>query len=272
VAFARNIGVFQKAFGEKGMIGILTDITKCVGCEKCIHACQTVNKCEPEQPEQKALPGELFDTRWTTVVRRTGAASPRFVRKHCMHCLNPACVAVCPVGALQKTSQGPVIYDKKRCIGCRYCMLACPFGIPRSEWEKLAPAIRKCTFCFERTHAGGKPACTEACPEAATIFGSRDDLLREARKRILDSPGRYMNKIYGETELGGTCVLYVSDINLDFLSFDKAAGDRPPPELSWRFLRKTPVISGAAALSISLLYWLWKRRSLVAEERKQRKS
>jgi formate dehydrogenase iron-sulfur subunit len=254
------------------MIGILTDITKCVGCEKCIQACQRVNKCEPERPEQKARPGELFSTRWTTIVRRAGAASPRFVRRHCRHCLKPACVSVCPVGALQKTFAGPVIYDKSRCIGCRYCMLACPFGIPRSEWEALAPAIRKCTFCFERTRAGGAPACTDACPEGATIFGQREDLLREAKRRISTSPGRYVDKIYGETDLGGTSVIYLSDINLDFLSFDKAASDRAAPELTWGFMKETPVVSGAVALAMGFLYWLWKRRATVAEENKQRKS
>jgi formate dehydrogenase iron-sulfur subunit len=150
-------------------------------------------------------------------------------------------------------------------------MLACPFGIPRSEWESLAPSIRKCTFCFERTKNGGKPACTDACPEGATIFGSRDELLLEARKRISDSPGRYLDKIYGETDLGGTSVLYLSDINLDFLSFDKAAGDRAAPELSWGFLKETPVISGAVGLSMAFIYWLWRRRAKVAEEKKQGK-
>jgi formate dehydrogenase iron-sulfur subunit len=253
------------------MIGILTDTTKCVGCEKCVHACQSVNKCAPERPEQKARPGELFDTRWTTIVGRTGTESPRFVRRHCRHCLNPACVSVCPVGAMQKTAEGPVIYRKNRCIGCRYCMLACPFGIPRSEWESLAPSIRKCTFCFERTLHGGKPACTEACPEGATIFGSREELLLEARKRIADNPGKYIDRIYGETDFGGTSVLYLSDISLDFLSFDRAAGDKPAPDLSWGFLKETPVISGAVGLSMAFLYWLWRRRAKVAEEKKQGK-
>jgi Fe-S-cluster-containing dehydrogenase component len=250
------------------MIGMLTDITKCVGCEKCVKACQSVNKCEPERPEQKAQPGELFDTRWTTVVRRSASASLRFVRKHCRHCLKPACVSVCPVGAMIKTPEGPVIYDKKRCMGCRYCMLACPFGIPRSEWESLAPRIRKCTFCFERTNSGGKPACTEACPEGATIFGGREELLLEARRRIAGSPGRYIDKIYGEKDLGGTSVLYLADISLDFLSFGKAAGDRAAPDLTWGFLKETPVISGAVGVSMGFLYWLWKRRSKVTEEKK----
>ena len=255
------------------MIGILTDITKCVGCEKCVQACQRVNKCGPERPEQKARPGELFNTRWTTIVRKTNQASePRFVRRHCRHCLKPACVSVCPVGALQKKSDGPVIYDKKRCIGCRYCMMACPFGIPRSEWESLVPGIKKCTFCFERLKGGAQPACTEACPEQATIFGQREQLLEDARRRIVSEPGRYLDRIYGEHDLGGTCVMYVSDVNLDFLSFDRPLSERPAPELAWSFLKEIPVISGAVGLSMGFLYWLWKRKSKALEDKKRRES
>ncbi len=243
------------------MQAILTDITKCVGCRKCVGSCQSINACAPERPEQKAQPEELFNTRYTTIVRKTNAASePRFVRRHCRHCLNPACVSVCPVGALKKTPAGPVIYDKRRCMGCRYCMFACPFGIPRSEWESLAPGIKKCTFCFEKTQMGGQPACTEACPEGATIYGQRDTLLTEARQRISNEPERYLHKIYGEHELGGTSVIYLSDINLDFLSFDKDLSDVPAPELTWKFIKETPFISGAVGLSVGFLYWLWKRK------------
>lgn len=255
------------------MIGILTDITKCVGCEKCVSACQVANKCDPERPEQKAHPGELFNTRWTSIVAKTTAGSARrFVRKHCRHCLNAACVSVCPVGAMKKTPGGQVIYDKSLCIGCRYCMLACPFGIPRSEWEKLAPGIKKCTFCFERTKTGGKPACTEACPEGATVFGTREELLIEAKKRISRAPGRYINKIYGETEFGGTAVLYVSDIPLDFLVLGDYLSNQPLPALTWAILKQTPTIAGAMGLTMGLLYMFWRRKQKVMHYQDQQKS
>ena len=93
-------------------------------------------------------------------------------------------MAACLVGGLTKTAEGPVVYDPDKCIGCRYCMLACPFHVPRYEWDSTAPLMRKCSMCFERLLEGGQPACVEACPNDAMLFGEREDLLRRAHAMI----------------------------------------------------------------------------------------
>ncbi len=246
------------------MVGILTDITKCVGCRKCVSACQSENRCAPELPMQKAFPQKLFHSRWTSILQKRKLDSePRFVRRHCRHCMLPSCESVCPVGALKKSKEGPVLYDQGICLGCRYCLLACPYGIPRYEWNSRVPAVTKCTFCFSRLADGKKPACTEACLEKATIFGKRDDLIKEAKKRISDEPDRYINNVYGEHELGGTSVLYISDIELDFLGLGTNFTEKPMPKLTWNILKQTPSIAGVMGVSMSFFYWFTKRKKSV---------
>jgi formate dehydrogenase iron-sulfur subunit len=253
------------------MIGILTDITKCVGCRKCVKACQSMNMLTPETPLNKAKPEELFDTRCTTIIQKKGPGEePRFVRKHCRHCKKPSCVAVCPVGALKETKKGYVWYDKSICLGCRYCILACPYGIPRYEWHSRVPAVIKCTFCFERLNKGEEPACTEICPEKATIFGEREALLKEAKIRLADSSVGYVQKVYGEHEIGGTSVLYVSDIPLDFLGLRKDFNNEPLPELTWDILKQTPAITGVMGVSLTGIYWLTKRKNDVKKAGKKK--
>ncbi|MFC1585388.1 4Fe-4S dicluster domain-containing protein [Fibrobacterota bacterium] len=239
------------------MTGILTDITRCVGCEKCVNACQKENHCKPERPEHKRRPGELFDTRWTSIVQRP---EQHFVRRQCRHCLHPACVSACPVGAMSRSVEGPVIYNKKRCIGCRYCMMACPYGIPRYEWDSLAPGVTKCIFCYHRVTRGKEPACTEACPEKATIFGDRKALLKEAKQRIQQNPGTYLPEVIGEHEAGGTSVLYLSDIKLDFLLFNHHMGNGPIPQISLKTLSAMPAAAGGICAVLAGIRWIIARR------------
>ena len=172
---------------------ILTDVTKCIGCEECVQACQKAYALPPEKPWRwlKKIT-DLSSSRWTTILRMGGKDGDRFVRKQCRHCLQPACVEACIVGALQKTEEGPVIYDRDLCIGCRYCMVACPWEIPRYSWEDAVPYIQKCNLCYERVKNEGKqPACVEACPTQATIFGDRDELLAEAQRRLKAEPDKW---------------------------------------------------------------------------------
>ncbi|HKJ92948.1 MAG TPA: 4Fe-4S dicluster domain-containing protein, partial [Longimicrobiales bacterium] len=153
---------------------ILVDTTRCVGCEECVVACKKENDLGPDElrPGQLSV-DSLSSTRFTTVLRRPGN---HFVKQQCRHCLEPACVSACLVGAMQKTPEGPVIYDSELCMGCRYCMVACPYGVPRYEWDEAVPHVRKCTLCYPRLKEGKEPACVEACPHDALLFGPRTAL------------------------------------------------------------------------------------------------
>lgn len=240
-------------------VAILTDTTLCTGCEHCVVACKEANDLEAEdRPRRwKRRIDDLSSTRFTTILRGPGG---RFVRQQCRHCLDPACASACIVGALQKTDRGPVIYDSHKCMGCRYCMVACPYGIPRYDWESAAPEIRKCTLCYERIMDGGIPACVEACPEQATLFGPREELLAIANDRIRKEPRRYVQKVFGEHEVGGTSVIYISDISLDFLGAKPQMDNQPLPELTWASLTKVPpVIVGMAGL-MGGIWWVIGRR------------
>lgn len=167
------------------VFAILTDTTRCTGCESCVHACkQTYGLGRDRAWRWKERIDDLSATRFTTIENRPGG---HHVRKQCRHCLEPACVSACLVGALQKTELGPVVYDQNRCMGCRYCMMACPYGIPRYEWQTAVPYVRKCILCYDRIKEGKQPACTEACPYNATIFGTRAEMLTEARRRFAEN-------------------------------------------------------------------------------------
>lgn len=230
---------------------ILTDTTRCIGCGSCALACKEIN----------GLPGKSFDKldayTWTVVESRKGI----YVRRQCMHCLDPTCASVCPVGALHKTELGPVVYDPDKCFGCRYCVMACPFDVPKYQWDKQLPRTQKCIMCYEkRVSKGLQPACTQVCPAGATIFGERDDLLREARRRIQSNPGRYVDRIYGEHEAGGTSVLYLSSVPFEELGFPKETLDSPYPALTWAMISQIPK---AFTLGGALLFgtaWVINRR------------
>src|SRR3974390_1575115 len=177
---------------------ILYDSTLCVGCRQCEEAC-TKRWGMPYNDEIAAE--ERISAHKLTTIRTFG---DKYSRKLCMPCVQPTCASVCPVKALQKTDFGPVIYDETRCIGCRYCMQACPFQVPTYEWSSRTPRVKKCNMCYERQMAGKPTACTEACPAGATICGDRDELIREARQRLADKPKEYYPRIYGIREAGGT--------------------------------------------------------------------
>jgi len=243
---------------------ILTDTTRCTGCEQCVAACKRENRLGPDAPRRwKRAIDDLSSTRYTTIVRRPGE---HFVRQQCRHCLEPACVSACLVGAMQKTPEGPVIYDGDRCMGCRYCMVACPYGVPRYDWEKTVPYVRKCTMCHDRIKQGKVPARVEACPQKATIFGPRDALLEEAHRRIRKSPGKYQNRVFGETEVGGTSVLYISDIPLGFLAFKSKLDETSLPSLTWAALSKVPFLVAGMGGAMAGTWWVIGRRMKLAEE------
>jgi formate dehydrogenase iron-sulfur subunit len=246
--------------------GMLVDLTKCIGCGWCQQACKEAHGLPTGQVEcdEEANPPCLSAQTWTlpeyTEVERDGKLHRVFAKRQCMHCLHPACVSACPVGALQKTPEGPVIYDPSRCIGCRYCMVACPFGIPKFEWEKPLPRIQKCTFCAERQEMGLEPACAAVCPAGALTFGDREALIAEAEARIQADPAQYLDHVYGKDEVGGTSWIYLSPVPFEDLAFPDL-GPEPVTELSETMATAgtASVAASAAAVLGGLYYWFNRR-------------
>jgi formate dehydrogenase iron-sulfur subunit len=225
--------------------GCLVDLTRCVGCRKCEEACNRVNQL-PEPSRSFEDPTILNkerrpDEKSYTVVNRyypgriddRNQLMPAFVKIQCMHCQEPACASACIVGALTKEANGSVYYDVSKCIGCRYCMVACPFEIPAYEYhDPITPRVMKCTFCHDRiSREGGKPGCAEICPVEAITFGRRSTLLEVAKKRIRENPAQYIDHIYGEKEVGGTSWMYMSGVPFEKLGFIDVPTE-PTPRLA----------------------------------------
>jgi formate dehydrogenase iron-sulfur subunit len=238
---------------------ILYDATMCIDCKLCEKACAERNHL-PYNDEIAAE--EMMSSHKLTYVKTKG---DKFMRRLCMNCEDPTCVSVCPVAALRKTPEGPVTYDASRCIGCRYCMLACPFEVPKYEWNSLLPRVRKCDMCSDRVAAGKPTACTEACPTGATKFGERDELIAEARDRIAKAPKQYVNHIYGLSEVGGTSVLLLSSIPFEeFSGYRSDLPNQPLPMLTYRVLSKIPDLVALGGVFLGGIWWITHRREEVA--------
>lgn len=218
-------------------IGMLYDATKCVGCNACTLACRRWNETIPEVLSGLYdAPRELSGDTWTLIQLYKGDSDDNysFIKRQCMHCVDPACVSGCPVKALQKSPEGPVTYDPDRCIGCRYCMYTCPFDVPRFEWDERIPVVTKCTLCKDRLDQDlGGPFCAENCPTGALIWGRRADLVAEAERRVTESPDRYEEHIYGKEDAGGTSVIYLAGVTFEKLGLPDL-GTEPIPALSER--------------------------------------
>jgi formate dehydrogenase iron-sulfur subunit len=260
---------------------LLIDVTRCTGCRGCQVACKQWNELPGEKTSVSTSwtnPKELSAYTWTHVDFRevpnaAGGFSWNFVHKRCFHCLEPACVSACPVGALQKTEEGPVVYDASRCIGCRYCMVACPFEIPKFTWDSAQPVIAKCTFCADRLADGQEPACAKSCPTDAIQFGERDDLIVEAQRRIQATPARYVNYVYGKDEAGGTSVMYLSGVPFDRLGFKMDISHEPYPERTWEALSKIPwEVLGVAAVMSGTWFIIQRRQKNGAKLNASRKA
>ena len=245
------------------MHAILYDNTKCVGCGACMMACREQNHL----PETDAA--DLTDKQFTVVKTAMGKDGEVHYRRLCMHCQDPTCASVCPVGALHKTAAGPVVYNAEICLGCRYCVQACPFSIPKYEWTALAPRVRKCNFCADRLAQGKINACAEACPYGATIAGEREALLNEARARLAAEPGKYLPKIYGEHDAGGTSVLVLSSIPFAAMGLPENLPAEAMPLLTFRVLSKIPPIVAVGASVLTGLWWLTRRKVAVARAEAQ---
>jgi len=256
--------------------GVLVDTTACIGCRRCEWACNEWNK-NPNRPigEFEASVNEkksVFDTvrrmhagNFTVVNRFVSSrdGNPIYVKRQCMHCDDPGCLSSCFVDAYRKTKMGPVLYGQGLCVGCRYCMVACPFDVPAYEYnEPLNPQITKCTFCFDRITKGSIPACVQICPAEVMRFGKRSDLINLARKRIADNPGKYVDHIYGEHEVGGTSWMYLSSVPFDQIGFKTNLSATSIPKLSKGFLFGVKMfeIVGAWPLVFGAYYMISKAR------------
>ena len=232
-------------------VGILYDSTVCIGCRACQPACKQANDIPVEHSTPDSVWDDPIDLSAKTLciikVYATGSGVTKdsetdgysFIKRHCMHCVDPACVSACPVSALKKNQQtGVVSYNKDACIGCRYCQLACPYNIPKFEFDKTFPQIRKCQLCEHRFKDNKFSACCEVCPTGASIFGKVADLQAEAKKRLTLKPGeyykypvahvksgqvsyrpvaKYQPKVYGEKDGGGSQILMLAAVSFEKL-------------------------------------------------------
>jgi Fe-S-cluster-containing dehydrogenase component len=252
--------------------GVLVDTTKCVGCRACEAACTETNgQPDPVRLDDPAVfkTARTTDTRHHTVVNAANTAAPapaRFVKRQCMHCLEPACASACLVRALNKTPSGPVEYHKDRCLGCRYCMVACPFSVPKYEYESATPFVQKCTFCGDRQARGEAPACTSVCPSGALTFGNRDELLDTARERLYAKGSTYVRHIFGEREVGGTSWIYITDIPFDKLGLPTDLGTYAYSSLTQASLAAVPFVLTLWPPLLMGMYTFSKRRELVAAQ------
>ncbi len=250
-------------------VSMLYDTTKCVGCKACQVACRDWNgtSAEIDPSGRFDTPQELSGDTWTLIQLYEEQDGPAwsFVKHQCMHCLEPACVAVCPVAALQKTSAGPVTYDASRCFGCRYCMIGCPFEVPKYEWEMSTPLIRKCTFCDDRLAEGMGPACVDACPTGALTWGKRSEMLDEAHSRIDENPDEYVDHVYGEFEGGGTLALYLSHVPFEELGLP-TLDPKPLPSYTDPAMLAVPGIIVGMGTLMSGVYWVKSRGEEEKEE------
>ena len=281
----------------------LIDIGNCIGCRACQVACKQWNETEGEQTELQSdlgfqNPAALSAKTYTLIAfhefenaQKPGGIESAFVMQRCLHCLEPACVSACPTTALHRQDDGPVSYDEDECIGCRYCQLACPWDVPTSEWNSLAPKISKCTHCADRVaqpvpvafngnalpesetkrFSGtiATPACVKACPADALLYGTREEMLAEAHKRIAKRPDRYVDHVYGEKELGGTSVLYISRVPFEKLGFP-TYGEKPFPAFTKTALGAVPpAVIGVGAMLGAAYAFFRKRAHKVSLEARQ---
>ena len=250
--------------GGKEFFGVLVDTTRCIGCRSCELACAEANGLPlPDIEDTSVFEHERHPTptQWTVVNRFETEKGEVFVKRQCMHCCQPACVAGCPVKAMQKMPEGPVIWEEN-CIGCKTCIFSCPFGIPTLE-NKAFPKIQKCILCWPRLKEGKIPACVEACPQEALIFGTRRELLEEARARIYQHPDRYVHYIYGEHEIGGTCWLYLSSVPFDQIGLRTDLDNVALPRHTTGFLYAVPLV---LVLWPTFLLGVWRTTERTEEE------
>jgi formate dehydrogenase iron-sulfur subunit len=244
LAIGKELKASPKKISDTEFHGILYDSTRCKGCQGCEYDCAEANNLPVPIPMKDIKGIRKPDENHRTVINGYNTSKGKvFVKTQCMHCNEPACAAACLTQAMHKTKEGPVIWRGEKCMGCRYCMVSCPFDIPKFEYNSPNPKIEKCTMCFEtRVQQGELPACVENCPNEALMFGTRKELIHEARRRIYEKPDLYVDHIYGETEAGGTCWLYISPVPFNELGMNTKVQKTSYPALTKGFLYSVPSV------------------------------
>jgi Fe-S-cluster-containing dehydrogenase component len=237
--------------GYAGRVGLLHDTTLCIGCRSCEAACSTVNHLPPpavplSDPSAFEKKRRTTDKQLTVVNRYVPAGGKKqavYRKLQCMHCNEPCCASVCFVKAFTKTPEGPVLYNPDVCVGCRYCVMACPYSALGYEYDNpTSPRVMRCTMCYDRIKQNLQPACAEACPTGAITFGKREALIGVARERLRKQPGRYIDHVFGETEYGGTSWLVLAGVPFAALGLPEGAGTEPLPSLGSGFLSVVPLV------------------------------
>jgi formate dehydrogenase iron-sulfur subunit len=224
-------------------VGMLFDSTLCLGCRACERVCAMEHNLPRPTDELKVdVIRKTSEIQRTAINNHTTSKGTVLVKNQCMHCNEPACAAACLTQAMYKTKEGPVIWRGDKCMGCRYCMVSCPFNVPKFEYHSANPKIEKCDLCYHRITQNIMPACAEACVGEALMFGTRRQLIAEARKRIAESPDTYVDQIFGERVAGGTSFLYISPAPFEELGFNTKLQNTSYPALSKGFLYSVPAI------------------------------
>lgn len=260
--------------GHPDSKGVLHDSTLCIGCRRCEKACAEVNDLpKPKKPfdDLKVLDAKRRTSADAfTVVNKyegEGGGKPAFIKTQCMHCAEPACASACFVKAFTKNPDGSVTYDPKLCVGCRYCMVACPFNIPAYDYHSaLNPTVRKCTLCHPRLAEGKLPGCVEGCPTGALVFGKRSDLVRVAWERLNAHPDRYAQHVYGEHEMGGTAWMVISAAPQAKLGLADNLGTKPAADYTSGALGAVPMVVGIWPVLLGGAYAITKRKEQIAAE------
>ena len=255
--FLKTLGVvggslaFRKSYAsssgknknDKEFYGILYDSTRCVGCQSCEIACaEAYGFPSPEDYPEAGVVRKTSTSQRVVINAFETSMGEQYMRTSCNHCSSPACASACLTKAMLKTEEGPVIWREDKCMGCRSCMIACPFNAPKFEYDSPNPKIQKCRMCYEKLQEGTMPECVSACPAEAMLFGTRRELLEIARERIYTDPDTYHNEIYGEHEVGGTGVLYLTGVPFEELALRTDVGTVPYPERNKTFLYSVPAV------------------------------
>jgi Fe-S-cluster-containing dehydrogenase component len=256
----------ESKVAPKHAVGLLYDTTRCVGCQSCVAACNEVNNLEgdlrADRIHHSAQDLNSFAKNIIKLYRPAGGTGYSFVKQQCMHCVDPACVAGCSFKALTKNPENGVVgWASSKCMGCRYCEITCPYHIPKFQWEGWNPKIVKCELCKERLAEGKEPACSTVCPAKAVIFGTREQLLAEANRRISETPGKYFeNRVFGETDGGGTQALYLSHVPFEKIGLPNLGNESVPDKyLKWQkrlySYLAVPVVAYATMVAVIRKNW-----------------